>query len=1145
MVKKAIPYLVEEAEYLLSPLFEAASSIGAARELLWSMGWNIDLIVGFSVSTLQDSIGQFKESYSSIRDIVDGGEVGLVEIVDLLENLGNLTQSLQSLGEGLIDSGGPDLSQMDELGKDLLQFLFVNYLNSRQPDVFQALVLLGIATEAKDASPTQSVTDSDGNQLRKPVQLPTVDFSQLESLFKDPIAHLTTTYLPSGSIGNQEEAEEFVALLGERLQKLLIKAGIIVRYGMDANDDNDYGAAGAQIQKRSLSIFQYSDLVHGAWGFTLIFSPVDSGHPGVFIVPMAAVSYSRDFARYKLTLSADAEIGGFFIGEEGFQFPTDFSSSSLNLRLNLARLASYGQPAFQIGSSSASRFSIGQADLDGFLKLSTEQTEYGFLLRFSSGALVIAPGDGDGFIAKILPEEGMTTTFDLALGWSNTKGFHFDGAAGFDLTIPVYQTLLGFLSLDTIRLSLAASGSGIDAYAAVSGGLDIGPFTATVSEVGLQAQLSFPEDGGNIGPLQLDLEFKPPTAIGLAIDATVVKGGGFLGLEPENNRYYGSLELTVAEVVSLKAIAILNTQMPDGSKGYSLLLLVTAEFTPIQLGMGFTLNGVGGLIGAHRTMLIDALQDGVRSGSIDRILFPDDPVGQANEIISDLETIFPIQQDQFVFGPMGLLGWGTPTLVELKMGLILSLPDPVTLAILGTLSMVLPDEDLAIATIKVSFVGAIDFDKGELSFDASLFGSKILTWTLSGDMAVRLGWGDNPAFVLSVGGFHPDFEPPSSDLANMERVTLNLLSGDNPRLTLAAYFALTSNSFQFGASIDFYYSCKAGISVTGYLGFDALFQFSPFWFKIAVGASLAVMKKDKALMSIYVGGSLEGPTPWRVTGTAEFKVLGFKIKVKFDKSFGQADSSTFPDVDVTSRLVEALRDQRNWLASRPNGNQLVSYGSLETEEDEIVAYPDGKLGLSQKIVPLNLEIDLFGNQKPQESKPLWTLTLYNSDGERLEDSSSKAHFAPSQFFERSETQKVTGASFEEMDAGIEAQTGSELQGDFFLERESSYDETILDEVKSSSGRYQPSRTFSEGLLRKGAAKRSALGSSQKLGSTLGPAKVQTSKSTFAVVSTSDLSSYQGLQASSAIEAEQLLVKAISENPLLKNELQVIPASEIE
>ena len=43
--------------------------------------------------------------------------------------------------------------------------------------------------------------------------------------------------------------------------------------------------------------------------------------------------------------------------------------------------------------------------------------------------------------------------------------------------------------------------------------------------------------------------------------------------------------------------------------------------------------------------------------------------------------------------------------------------------------------------LQVNFLGVIDFEQERFSFDASLFDSKLLCFTLSGDMAMRLYWG--------------------------------------------------------------------------------------------------------------------------------------------------------------------------------------------------------------------------------------------------------------------------------------------------------------------------------------------------------------------------------------------------------------------
>src|SRR5205814_4644429 len=102
-------------------------------------------------------------------------------------------------------------------------------------------------------------------------------------------------------------------------------------------------------------------------------------------------------------------------------------------------------------------------------------------------------------------------------------------------------------------------------------------------------------------PANLTFAFKPPNGVGLAIDAGVVKGGGYLYFDFDKEEYAGALELMISGWLRLTAVGLVTTRMPDGSKGFSLLIIITAEFgTGIQLGMGFVLVGVGGLLGVNR-----------------------------------------------------------------------------------------------------------------------------------------------------------------------------------------------------------------------------------------------------------------------------------------------------------------------------------------------------------------------------------------------------------------------------------------------------------------------------------------------------------------------------------------------------------------
>ncbi|MCB0575850.1 MAG: hypothetical protein KDC61_14935, partial [Saprospiraceae bacterium] len=531
---------------------------------------------------------------------------------------------------------------------------------------------------------------------------------------------------------------------------------------------------------------------------------------------------------------------------------------------------------------------------------------------------------------------------------------------------------------------------------------------AVVDKLGVSVPMKFPDDGkGNLGAVDIGFAFRPPSGVGLSLDVGVVKGGGYLYFDFDREEYAGVLELSVLEIVTVKAIGLITTKMPDGSKGFSLLLIITAEFgTGIQLGFGFTLLGVGGLLGLNRTMNLPPLIEGVRTGSINSIMFPQNPVENAPQIISDLRTIFPPYEGKFLIGPMAKLGWGTPTLISVSLGVIIEIPG--NIAILGVLKVALPTEEAALILLQVNFAGAIEFDKKRLYFFASIFESRILFLTIEGEMGLLVAWGNDANFVVSVGGFHPRFDPPPLPFPNPKRIAVNILDTSIARIRVEGYFAVTSNTVQFGAKAEL----KIDVSVAqveGHLAFDALFQFSPFFFIIEISASVSLKVFGIGLFSISLHLSLEGPTPWRAHGTGTLSLLFFDVSADFDITWGESKDTTLPPVAVMPLVRAELEKTDNWKAELPAGsNLLVSLRKLSEAETAQVLHPLGTLRLSQRAVPLDLKIDKVGSQKPSDANDF---NLQATAG--LEKSSDiDEQFAKAQFIKLSDSDKLSQRAFD-------------------------------------------------------------------------------------------------------------------------------------
>jgi hypothetical protein len=632
------------------------------------------------------------------------------------------------------------------------------------------------------------------------------------------------------------------------------------------------------------------------------------------------------------------------------------------------------------------------------------------------GRAVIDTSQGDGFLASVLSGVHVEAGFDVTATWTLDTGLHVVGGAQLEIDLPLHLSL-GPVTLPTLYLVAGAGDAGITIEVSAALGLTLGPLAVSVDRLGMTGLLSFPDHGGNLGPADLALGFKPPTGLGIAIDAGVVAGGGYLQFDPARGRYAGVLEVVLAEVIQVKVIGVLDTVLPDGSRGYSFLLIITFDLPPIQLGFGFTLNGVGGLGGVNRTLNTDALRAGLRAHTLDSILFPPDPIANAPQIVSAIESFFPPAAGRYLFGPMLEIGWGSPTLITFEVGVLLEVPDPVRLALLGLIGAGLPTTAEALVELHVDVVGVLDFGAKTLAIDGTLFDSRVVQYALTGDLAMRLAWGDDPNFVFALGGFNPHFDTAGLAVPDLRRLSLSIGDGDNPRISANSYFAVTSNSVQFGANVEAYASA-ADFSLHGYLGYDVLILLSPFSFTADFAAGFDVSFEGHSLCGLRVDGLLSGPRPWHLHGDASIDILFFSVSASIDLTWGDATPAVLPQRAVLPDLLPALADPRNWQAELPDGASLtVTLASPRPGDATLRVHPLGVLSVREKVVPLDLVISRYANATPADGD-YFALSGVRINGVAEPTQPIADYFAAGQFLTLSDADKVSAPSFERYDAGV-------------------------------------------------------------------------------------------------------------------------------
>lgn len=732
--------------------------------------------------------------------------------------------------------------------------------------------------------------------------------------------------------------------------------------------------------------------------------------------------------------------------------PNGSSNIEGNLGINLITAFDNSQGGIVLlGQAGGSRLEVGQFSFRAGSRFNWNAVEskangvveIGGGLK--EGKVLIDFGSGDGFISKLLSAVRLETNFDLGFGYAFQNGLFFEGSSELIIKIPVH------FDLAVVEIIGLAVSIGIESDAFPVGlGLDLkgnlGPLTAVVEQIGIEARLRLSENNdGNLGPLDFDLGFKPPNGVGLSLDIGVVKGGGFLSLDPDRGEYAGALEFIFMEWIALKAIGLISTRMPDGSKGFSLLIIITVEFgSGIQLGFGFTLLGVGGLMGLNRTLKIEPLTEGVRTGAIESVMFPEDVIANAPKIISDLRRFFPPKEGIFLFGPMVKIGWGTPTLVSVSMGLILEFPS-VKITILGVVKVALPTEELALIQLQVNFIGQFDPKQG-LWFYAELFDSRILFLTLEGGFGLMINWGDNPNFVFTAGGFHPRYDPPPLPFPNPPRLAINILNESWARIRIEAYFAVTSNSVQFGARAELFFGVSA-FNIDGHLGFDALFRFNPFFFSFNFSVGLSVKVFGFGLFSIGFSGLLEGPTPWHIAGYGSINVFILSLKVPFSATWGEEPDTALPPIEVLPLIQKELEVITNWEAVRPIGtNILVTLRQFGDSDNPapLVLHPVGRLRVSQRKVPFNIILDKVGTQSPTDANK-FTVNASIGEGNDLAIQDTVDRFATGEFKDLSKAEKLSRPGFELFDSGLEiAPAGNKFVTSGAVKRTIRYEINIID-----------------------------------------------------------------------------------------------------
>lgn len=565
-------------------------------------------------------------------------------------------------------------------------------------------------------------------------------------------------------------------------------------------------------------------------------------------------------------------------------------------------------------------------------------------------------------------------------------------------------------------LDALVAATGWDSVEGLNGTLELGPLKLTLSSSSLTVQPKLPD--GTVAPAFVIGPYQP-SGIAASIASPIgsgLPGGGSILRLPNGAGFGGTLNIPLG-AVSIDASAVLE-RTPDGAPSF-LAIMAVGFIPPIQLSFGFSLDRVGGMVGVNRTADTDALALALRSGAAGDVLFAAGLPAVPASFIDALRRFFPAFVGRHLIAPTLRISWlsvGSGSLMSLDIAVIVELPTG-KVVLVGVAKVELPGAP-GIIHLRLDVLGVIDPAQSLVAIDASLVDSHVLgVFSVYGDAGARMSWGSQAYSVVSVGGFYPGFNPEPARLPPLRRAGL-ALEAPTPGIRIRAegYFAVTTNTIQFGGRLDI--TISMGLSAHGFLQLDALVQFRPFRFVANASAGFDIRAGGFSFCGVRLDGTISGPGPLVVRG--KLTIDTFLFDISWDESFsigsGPGDMVPNPGALLAAMVGEIGKpgNFRAALASDP----AVVLEPRGARPGVAAVPPTGTLKWSQRRAPLDFPVDRVDG-----------VPLGSPQGVRVTTPGSGVpeSFSPGSYCNLTQAEALSRPPFDILNAGVLLSNGAPVE----------------------------------------------------------------------------------------------------------------------
>lgn len=197
----------------------------------------------------------------------------------------------------------------------------------------------------------------------------------------------------------------------------------------------------------------------------------------------------------------------------------------------------------------------------------------------------------------------------------------------------------------------------------------------------------------------------------------------------------------------------------------------------------------------------------------------------------------------------------------------------------------------------------------------------------------------------------------------------------------------------------------------------------------------------------------------------------------------------------------------------------------------------------------NIQIDRLGSQRPADARAFGIGDVHLGT-DAFSPTAAQESFAPAQFFDMGDEEKLASPSFKNFDSGIRVGDPDRMRTAYPAAREVKYELKYIDSQRD----HRPARpggpftvdprAFNTWTLQ-GATAKSELSFARRRKSALAPEKVGVVQESFAIVHAADLTLFDS---ANLMSTERVALKRrdvlIASHPALRGALQVVPACEM-